>query len=130
MQLDYLDADEDTLIGFLERHAGTLEDVTLTGVNLVEGNWISALPRVRDAVNLKNFCTSKALTSVNPRPGGQHWYIDCQLHLGSLETPEHMARNQRLGTAIKEYVLNGGDCPLLDHATYPQGSHHLQPNPT
>lgn len=120
VQLSCLATNEDALISFLERHTGTLEDLTLCEVHLVQGDWISALSRVRNAVKLKNFKASYALTSANPHPTGQHWCIDCVFHNTYRETPEKITRSQQLATAIKEYVLNGGDCPLLDHVIYPQ----------
>lgn len=121
VQLSCLNTNEDGLISFLERHAGTLEDLTLCRVYLVQGDWISALPRVRGAVKLKVFKASNALTSANPRSTGQHWCIDCKSYLATFETSEKTTtRSQQLAAAIEGYVLNGGDCPLLDHVTYPQ----------
>ncbi len=114
VQIWYLDADEDSLVDFLERHAGTLQDLTLRRVKLLKGSWLSALPRVREAIKLKTF-NIDALTSVNPASSGEeHWCIDC---FGF--TPLQIAQKEKLGTAIKAYVLNGGDFPLLDPVAYP-----------
>ena len=122
VELSWLNTNEDTLISFLERHAGTLEDLTLCEIKLVQGGWISALSRVRDAVKLRTFKVFSALTSDNPRPKGQHWCIDYKTYPAIPETAERINQSQRLATAIEDYVLNGGDCPLLDHVTYPQAS--------
>ena len=120
VQLGYLNTNEDALISFLGRHAGTLEDLTLCEINLVQGDWISALSRVRDTVKLTKFRASNALTSANPRPEGQHWCIDCDIYLAFSESSVKIERSQQLATEIEEYVLDGGDCPLLDYVTYPQ----------
>ena len=118
VQLSCLNTSEDTLIIFLERHAGTLEDLTLCEINLVQGDWISALPRVRDAVKLRKFKASTALTSDNPRPRGQRWCLDCEVDPAVLKASEKATQSQQLAAAIEDYVLNGGGCPLLDHVTY------------
>ncbi len=55
VQIRYLDADEDSLVDFLERHAGTLQDLALRRVKLLKGSWLSALPRVREAIKLRIF---------------------------------------------------------------------------
>lgn len=129
VQLSCLDTSEDALISFLERHAGTLEDLTLCDINLVQGGWISALPRIRDAVMLRKFKVCSALSSDNPRPTGQRWCIDCQIDPAIRGALEENTRSKQLATAIEDCVLNGGDCPLLDHVTYPQASNCLKYTP-
>ncbi len=124
MHLTYSDADEDTLINFLKRHAGTLDTLILCAVRLVRGNWTSTLQRTRDTVMLKEFCLSNSLTSVEPLPEGEYWCVECHLDPFPFTRPEQMAQDRKLNGAIKEYVLHGGDCPLLDRATFPMGSHH------
>ncbi len=37
--------------------------------------------------------------------------------------PLQIAQSQKLGTAIKAYVLNGGDFPLLDRVSYGRQFH-------
>lgn len=130
MELSNLVADEDTLIIFSERHAGTLQDLTLRKFLIVKGEWISALSRVRQAVKLKDFRLLGAVVSNNqgsyPRHC-QHWCIDCdQIEVLGF-TPEEVARMRSLCVAIKDYVLNGGDCPLLDQVKYPQRYHKSKP---
>ena len=124
VQLNYVDADEDTLIAFLQRHASTLRDVTLCAVRLVQGDWTSALQRTRDAVKLKESSIYNSLTSVNPCPEGEYWCVDCHLNPFPFTTPEQMAQDEKLVKAIRKYILHGGDFPLLDRNTYPPGAHH------
>ena len=124
VHLTYSDVDQDTLINFLERHAGTLHTLALCAVRLVQGNWTSTLQRIKDAVILKEFYLSDSLSSVEPLPEGEYWCVDCHLAPFPFTTPEQMAQDEKLARAIKEYVLGGGDCPLLDRVTYPMGSHH------
>ena len=124
VQLNYVDADEDILIDFLKRHAGTLHDLTLCAVRLVQGNWTSALQRIRDTVQLKRFSTYNSLTSIDPLPEGEYWCVDCHLNPFSFTTPEQMAQDERFVKAVRGYVLYGGDFPLLDRVTYPPGAHH------
>lgn len=124
LHLTYSDADEDTLIDFLERHAGTLHTLRLCAVRLVQGDWTSTLQRTKDAVILKEFHLSDSLSSVQPLPEGEYWCVDCHLDPFPFTTPEQMAQDEKLARAIKAYVLRGGDCPLLDRVTYPMGSHH------
>lgn len=72
--IGYLDADEDSLVDFLERHAGTLQNLTLHAVKLLKGSWILALPKA---------FRIDALTSVNPASSGEeHWCIDCHPRVG------------------------------------------------
>ncbi len=128
MHLSYFYVDEDTLIRLLTRHADTLHDLTLCEIRLVQGDWASTLRRIRDAVKLKDFRASFALSSDNPGPNGEYWCINCHLDPSSWTIQEHMAQDQKLATAIREYVLFGGDCPLLDHVTYPPGRHDKYPS--
>lgn len=50
-------AAEDTIIEFLQRHAGTLKELGLNDIILVQdqGDWTSLLPRIRKAVELDEF---------------------------------------------------------------------------
>ena len=73
---------------------------------------------------LKECCLSDSLTSVEPLPEEDYWCVDCHLDPFPVTTPGQMAQDRNLNRAIKEYVLYGGDCPLLDRVTYPMGSHH------
>ncbi len=123
MHLSYIYVDEDTLIGFIKRHACTLNDLTLCVITLVQGDWASTLRRIRDAVKLKDFRASNSLSSVNPGPNGEYWCINCHLATSCFTTQEQMAQDRKLATTVREYVLFGGDCPLLDHVTYPPGRH-------
>ena len=45
VNFDKIDAFEDDLVHFLQRHTGTIRDLGIRNMILVEGNWISALPQ-------------------------------------------------------------------------------------
>lgn len=118
VQFDAIDAEEQTLIDFLKRHTGTLKELELDNMFLYDGGWNSALPRIRDAVRLEDFRAHGNWGSVDPQ---QCWFIHTSLDrpLDSLEDEESvMSRAYKSGLAVNRYVLEGGDCPLLDPLTY------------
>ena len=116
LELDRIQADEDTIIEFLERHTGTLKKLGLNDILLMEcqGDWTSLLPRIRKAVQLDELCAVGYWWADDPY---QHWDIDT-----SWDYPEStMFLNppRKLGMAVKRYMLNGANCPLLDLDCYP-----------
>lgn len=120
IQLTEICAAEDTLIEFLERHAGTLKKLGLNNILLLEGHgdWTSLLPRIRKAVKLDELCAVGNWWADDPY---QHWEIDTCWH--NLESMEFLRDPPcKLGMAVKKYMLNGGNCPLLDLDNYPMYS--------
>ncbi len=115
---------EKTLIDFLKRHAGTLKELELNDITLLDGGWTSALPRIRIAVELEGFRAVgywRAYYQTNYQTRiWQHedWTMDTSQN--SLDVPDPvLSKRFKLGLAVRKYVLEGGNCPLLDPATYP-----------
>ena len=116
LELDCIIAAQDILIHLLQRHGGTLKELSLNNLVLITGGWPSAISTIRNVVKLKDFRAVGTWTTNEPL---QHWTIDTSTHSQGLPMTR-LSPPCRLGMAIKEYVLEfGRECPLLDPITYP-----------
>ncbi len=119
---------ENTLIDFLKRHAGTLKELELNDITLIDGGWTSALPRIRIAVLLEEFRAvgywrayyQTNYQTIYQRHAWQYesWTMDTSQNSPDAHDPS-LSKRFKLGLAVRKYVLEGGNCPLLDPATYP-----------
>ena len=118
VDFDSLETAEETLIEFLKRHAGTLKELGLNDIVLVEGDWISALRGIREAVTLEELRAVGSWWARNPH---QCWDIDTTFSSLGLEVRElGLTKGFQLGLAVSKYVVeHHRSCPLLDLATYP-----------
>lgn len=100
----YISADEDCLAHFFVRHAGTLRKLRLETILLTEGSWPSLLRRARKTLTLEQTCLCGRLTSHAPTE--DYW----------LDTPAGLngGKRAKIEVAIEEYLLAGGEGPLLD----------------
>ena len=116
VELTRIRAAEDTIIEFLERHAGTLKELGLNDILLLrdQGDWNSLLPRIRKAVQLDEFRAVGVWWSDHPY---QRWEIDTSLYSSDL-TGFSLDPPCELGNVVKNYILNGGVCPPLDPDKY------------
>ena len=103
---------EDTIVEFLERHAGTLKKFGLCDIILMEGqgDWTALLPRIREAVKLDEFCANGYWWAEDPY---QFWEVNTCWY-PSDSTGFLLGPPDTLSDAVENYVLNGGNCPLLD----------------
>ena len=116
VELDGIRMAEETLIDFLQRHALTLKELGLHHFYMINGDWASALPRIRKAVRLEDFRATGRWRSARM----DFWLIDTCKRFPELgESPQ--SQRYRLGTAVKTYILHGGTNPFLDHSWHP---HH------
>ena len=115
IELDSIYAPEETLIEFLKRHAGTLRELGLNNITLISGCWTSALPEIRSAVRLNELRAVGFWSTYRPF---KRWIINTSL---DSQEPQESTLSQpcKLGVAVNKYLLEGGNCPLLDPVTYP-----------
>ncbi len=118
VELNAIYAEEENLISFLERHAGTLKELGLHRMILVIGSWISALSRIQKALKLDEFRAVGTWFALSP---SQRWKVDTSLDLEQLQE-SISSLDCSLGLAIRKYVIKGGMNPLLDSVTHPQRS--------
>ena len=114
-ELDSIFTLEETLIEFLKRHAGTLRKLGLNNITLISGCWISALPKIRSAVQLKEL---RAVGFWLTYSRSRRWTIDTSLN--SQEAQESsLSQPCKLGIAVNRYLLEGEINPLVDPVMYP-----------
>ena len=101
--LSYILASEEQLLGFFERHAGTLKWVYLRNITLSDGVWISTLQRMRQILSLERISIN-GLCSLRPF---QTW---SQQGIGA-----STGQVDSLRRTLERYFLEEGmECPLLD----------------
>ncbi|MCJ1227208.1 hypothetical protein MMC12_003863 [Toensbergia leucococca] len=95
--LRIIETTQDDLLHFFRRHAGTLKTVNLEAIILSEGSWIPILQAIRQLLVLNSVNFEDTLISDEPE---EYWLLGSGP--GSLRK------------ILAEYVLHGGECPLLD----------------
>ena len=115
LELDMVFFAEEALINLLKRHTDTLRELELNNVVLESGDWTSALPAIRNAIKLKEF---RALGIWRAHRPFRCWTINTSSISQGLQTSE-LGQFRKLGMAVKQYVLEGGENPLLDPRRYP-----------
>ena len=100
----YISANEDCLAQFFERHAGTLRKIRLDSFLLTTGSWPSLLQRARKALKLEQAALSGKLNSADPE---EYYYFDLPPGLNG-------GRRAKVEVVVEEYLVEGGDGPLLD----------------
>lgn len=116
--LDEIDATESTLVGFVQRHAGTLKELELNNITLIGGCWTSALPGIRNAVRLEELRAVGFWESISPVLSYSTWFVDTSKNSQKPQEPT-LAQPYKLGMAVNRYAREGGECPLWDRDTYP-----------
>lgn len=116
--LDRIYATESTLVGFLQRHAGTLKELELNNIDLIRGCWKSALPGIRNAVRLEELRAVGVWKSPSPVIFYSAWIVDTSKNSQNLQEST-LPRPYKLGMAVNRYIREGGECPLWDGDTYP-----------
>lgn len=114
-----LDTDEDSWAAFYFRHRKTLRHVGFGNIRLLSGEWASALQRMQQGLRLTSASVLSILRADAPP---QCWaFLSYDPETG-VEIAHDDTRWQcnRTRKAIQDYLLNGGDCPLLDEVQHPQ----------
>ena len=100
----YVGADEDCMVHFFTRHASTLRKLRLETITLAEGSWPSLLQRTRKTLKLEQASLSGKLASNDPE---ETYYFDIPAGLNG-------GKKAMIEVVVEEYLLKGGDGPLLD----------------
>ena len=100
----YISADEDSLIHFFVRHASTLRKLRLETILLNTGSWPSLLRQARKILTLEQTCLCGRLSSQIPK---EDYWLDIPAGLNG-------GKRAKIEIAVEEYLLKGGDGPLLD----------------
>lgn len=100
----YISADEDCLAQFFARHASTLRKIRLEMILLTTGSWPPLLQRVRKLLTLEKATVCGKLNSNSP---AELYYFDLPAGLNG-------GKRAKIEVVVEEYLLKGGDGPLLD----------------
>ncbi|KAG7008537.1 hypothetical protein G7Y79_00005g016780 [Physcia stellaris] len=114
-----LDTDEDSWAAFYIRHHETLRHVRFGNIRLLSGEWVSALQKMRQVLRLTSASVLGVLRAEAPP---QCWILtQINLETGAEIVHDDMSSPcNHTRKAIQDYLLNGGDCPLLDEVQHPQ----------
>ena len=100
----YISADEDCLAQFFVRQASTLRKLRLETILLTTGSWPSLLRHARKILTLEQTCICGRLRSDDPK--ADYW-LDIPAGLNG-------GKRAKIEVALEEYLLAGGEGPLLD----------------
>ena len=100
----YISADEDCLAQFFVRHASTLRKLRLETILLSTGSWPSLLRHARKTLTLEQTCICGRLRSHDLK--ADYW-LDIPAGLNG-------GKRAKIEVALEEYLLKGGEGPLLD----------------
>ena len=101
--LSFLSSRAEDLVGFCETHAMTLEILAISRIILTEGSWLSTFQQMRRLLHLKEVKIRDRLEAFDER-----WNFVWHKNRG--ETT--------MSRVVQEYILQGGDGPLLDLNQY------------
>lgn len=101
--LSFLSSRAKDLIRFFETHAVTLRRLAISKIILVEGSWLSTFQEMRRLLRLKEVRICDRLEASD-----ECW------NFAMLETRGETT----MGRVVQEYLLEGGDGPLLDLNQY------------
>lgn len=110
----YISANEDCMVHFFTRHARTLRKLRLETILLTTGSWPSLLQRARKTLKLEQASLSGRLESNDPE---ETYYFDLPAGLNG-------GKKAKIEVVVVEYLLKGGDGPLLDLSALLE-EHHL-----
>ena len=118
ISMDNVDATFEEWNHFFERHASTLKHVAMKTINLRNGTWIDALEQMSKVLSLKSVYADGQLFGDNPY---QNWWLGHD----TCNKYTHVSRDKEIqanltSKAVRDYLLEGGSCPLLDSVAHPQ----------
>ena len=111
VEFECINTDEDSWIGFFERHAGTLRFLDIGTIRLVSGNWSDVLERMQALLSLEKANMEGHLIGNNPI---QWWTLGCD------GCKDSSVQENRTRWALEEFMIRGGICPLRDQEAHPQ----------
>ncbi|KAF1845064.1 uncharacterized protein K460DRAFT_102581 [Cucurbitaria berberidis CBS 394.84] len=103
LSLTNIDVAEEDIIRLLQNHSSTLKALHLKDICLVpDGSWIHVLEAVRPVLKLTSaiFSGEYLFGCCEEKPGALIWWL-----------------NGDLGSALSEYLISGGECPLREDNT-------------
>ncbi|MCJ1260543.1 hypothetical protein MMC22_000405 [Lobaria immixta] len=101
--LSFFSSRAEDLIGFCDSHATTLQRLVISRIKLVEGSWLSTFQTMRRLLHLQQLSIHGRLEAVD-----ECWdFITIDFPGGTT-----------MGRVVQEYILQGGDGPLLDLEPY------------
>lgn len=106
LTLSVFNSREEDLIEFCETHAMTLQRLVINEIQLAEGSWLSTFQRMRRLLHLKKarVCGNMEAFEIS----NEYWNF-----------PPMTARDETtMSRVVQDYLLQGGDGPLLDLAQY------------
>ena len=101
--LSFFSSRAEDLVGFCEIHAGTMQRLAISKIILVEGSWLSTFQKMRRLLHLKEVRIRGRLEAFN-----ECWTF------AMMETRGETTMSR----VVQEYLLQGGDGPLLDLEQY------------
>lgn len=110
ISLAYMEATEEDLVHFIERHARTLRNLYLSAIRFTHGKWITAFEWMQVCLNHKiNVLVEGRLISQDPREAFFLGYRELEGMLVRSDRP-CLNKRQRLANWFKD----GGECPLVE----------------
>lgn len=106
VSLGFMSSKEEDLVRFCELHAMTLESLVMSRIILVKGSWLSTFQSMRRLLRLRYVSIYDRLEAV-----GECWDFP-MMGAGGKRSETTMRRK------VQEYLLQGGDGPLLDLNQY------------
>ena len=97
---------EQDIVGFCERHAMTLQKLVINEIWLLQGSWLSTYQKMRRLLHLKEAKVRGHTAAYDPL--NENWDFP------SMESPDESPMSR----VVQEYLLQGGDGPLLDLSEY------------
>ena len=118
VDLGCLEAAAGVLLAFFNRHAATLRTLRLQRILLSSGEWTKTLEVMQKGLNLLHVDIDGSLRGADPE---QYW--DCnpfEMHYEPEDFQAVKDQAVRTKSAIENYLIHGGSCPLFDQEAYPQ----------
>ena len=96
---------EEELVGFFELHAMTLQMLAINQIQLVEGSWLSTFQQMRRLLRLRQVRLCGYMEAFE----FDEFWIFTMMESSSETT---------MSRVVRDYILQGGDGPLLDLSGY------------
>ena len=115
LELFGISAEQHALVDVIERHTSTLKTLYFGDMHLTTGSWIAAFQEVQMKTNLEKALLAGCLSAA-PEGASDPLREEDEAKSYDIQLPEEGA--DPLREAMTEYLLRGGDCPLLNYDYY------------